>query len=68
VWSPRRATLELKVGRNRGAHDVLIHQVRTRAMTEKLSHAKLVIDSDAEHGFLVQHVHDFAREVLDFLD
>jgi pimeloyl-ACP methyl ester carboxylesterase len=37
------------------------------AMSQRLPHAKVVLYSDAGHGFLFQHAADFGREVLEFL-
>ena len=50
-----------------GAHDRMIDAYGTFAMASRLPHAKAILYSDAGHGFLFQHVTDFAREVLEFL-
>ena len=50
-----------------GAHDVLIHAFGTYAMARRLPQAKIILYSDAGHGFLFQHADDFSDEVLRFL-
>ncbi|MCX5355811.1 alpha/beta fold hydrolase [Streptomyces mirabilis] len=50
-----------------GAHDVMIHAYGTYAMSQKLPDAKVILYSDAGHGFLFQHPDDFAHEVNRFL-
>ena len=50
-----------------GAHDVLIHAYATYAMSQRLPNGKIVLYSDAGHGFLFQHYEDFAHEVAEFL-
>ncbi len=51
-----------------GAHDVMINSYATYAMSQKLPDAKVVLYSDAGHGFLYQHIEDFAHEVNCFLN
>lgn len=51
-----------------GAHDVMINSYATYAMSQKLPDAKVVLYSDAGHGFLFQHIEDFAHEVNRFLN
>jgi pimeloyl-ACP methyl ester carboxylesterase len=50
-----------------GVHDVLVHPYASYAMSQRLAKGKLVLYSDAGHGFLFQHYEDFAREVTEFL-
>jgi pimeloyl-ACP methyl ester carboxylesterase len=50
-----------------GTNDVMIDAYASFAMVRALPDAKLVLYSDAGHGFLFQHIEDFAREVLAFL-
>lgn len=50
-----------------GVHDVMIHAYGSYAMSLRLPRGKLVLYSDAGHGFLFQHPDDFGREVLEFL-
>jgi pimeloyl-ACP methyl ester carboxylesterase len=50
-----------------GAHDVMINSYATYAMSQRLPDAKVVLYSDAGHGFLFQHIEDFAHEVDQFL-
>ncbi|GAA2898072.1 alpha/beta hydrolase [Streptosporangium fragile] len=50
-----------------GAHDVMIHAYASYAMSQRLPNAKVVLYSDAGHGFLFQHAADFADEVDRFL-
>jgi pimeloyl-ACP methyl ester carboxylesterase len=66
LWD-RVPELELPVLVANGAHDVLIHAYSTYAMSQRLPDAKIVLYSDAGHGFLFQHPEDFAREAADFL-
>ncbi|MCZ9343102.1 alpha/beta hydrolase, partial [Streptomyces sp. TRM76130] len=63
----RQAELTLPVLAANGAHDVMIHAYATYAMSQRLPDAKVVLYSDAGHGFLFQHPEDFAREVNEFL-
>ncbi|MEU7473491.1 alpha/beta hydrolase [Streptomyces sp. NPDC044984] len=63
----RQAELTLPVLAANGAHDVMIHAYATYAMSHRLPDAKVVLYSDAGHGFLFQHPEDFAREVNEFL-
>ncbi|CAL9661456.1 alpha/beta hydrolase [Streptomyces sp. enrichment culture] len=64
----RQAELTLPVLAANGAQDVMIHAYATYAMSQRLPDAKVVLYSDAGHGFLFQHAEDFAREVNAFLD
>src|SRR5262245_19351921 len=66
IWS-RLTELTMPVLVATGAQDVMINAYASFAMTSALPDAKLVIYSDAGHGFLYQHLHDFTREVLRFL-
>lgn len=66
IWD-RITELTMPVLVAHGAHDVMIDAHASFAMTGVLPDAKLVLYSDAGHGFLFQHVEDFAREVLAFL-
>jgi hypothetical protein len=50
-----------------GAHDVLIHAYASYAMSQRLPNGKIILYSDAGHGFLFQHHADLAREVAEFL-
>jgi pimeloyl-ACP methyl ester carboxylesterase len=50
-----------------GAHDAIVHAYQTYAMSQRLPEAKIIIYSDAGHGFLFQHPEDFGNEVRDFL-
>lgn len=63
----RLGELTLPVLVANGAHDVMINSYATYAMSQKLPDAKIVLYSDAGHGFLFQHVEDFAHEVDRFL-
>ncbi|MFI8219891.1 alpha/beta fold hydrolase [Streptomyces sp. NPDC085932] len=64
----RQAELTLPVLAANGARDVMIHAYATYAMSQRLPDAKVVLYSDAGHGFLFQHAEDFALEVNTFLD
>ncbi|MEU6845437.1 alpha/beta hydrolase [Streptomyces sp. NPDC046716] len=63
----RQEELTLPVLVANGAHDVMIHAYATYAMSQKLPNAKVILYSDAGHGFLFQHPEDFAHEVHRFL-
>ncbi|MEU0497472.1 alpha/beta hydrolase [Mycobacterium sp. NPDC006124] len=63
----RLGELTLPVLVANGARDVMINSYATYAMSQKLPDAKVVLYSDAGHGFLFQHVEDFAHEVDRFL-
>jgi len=63
----RLGELTLPVLVANGAHDVMINSYATYAMSQKLPDAKVVLYSDAGHGFLFQHVEDFAHEIDRFL-
>jgi pimeloyl-ACP methyl ester carboxylesterase len=66
IWE-RMTELSMPVLVANGAQDVMINAYASFAMAGVLPDAKLVIYSDAGHGFLFQQIDDFAREVLDFL-
>ena len=66
IWN-RLTELRMPVLVATGAQDVMINAYASFALTSTLPDAKLVIYSDAGHGFLYQHVHDFTLEVLKFL-
>jgi pimeloyl-ACP methyl ester carboxylesterase len=66
IWE-RLPELAMPVLVANGARDVMIDAYASFAMVRVLPDAKLVLYSDAGHGFLFQHVEDFAREVLAFL-
>ncbi|MFC8938940.1 alpha/beta fold hydrolase [Streptomyces griseoincarnatus] len=63
----RQEELTLPVLVANGAHDVMIHAYATYAMSQRLPNAKIILYSDAGHGFLFQHPEDFAHEVNRFL-
>lgn len=63
----RLGELTLPVLVANGAHDVMINSYASYAMSQKLAHAKVVLYSDAGHGFLFQHTADFAHDVNRFL-
>jgi pimeloyl-ACP methyl ester carboxylesterase len=63
----RLGELTLPVLVANGAHDVMINSYATYAMSQKLPDAKVVLYSDAGHGFLFQHIDDFAHDVNRFL-
>ncbi len=63
----RLAELKLPVLVVNGAHDVMINSYATYAMSQQLPDAKVVLYSDAGHGFLFQHIADFAHDVNRFL-
>lgn len=66
VWDQLdQLTLPVLVGN--GAHDVMISSYATYAMSQRLPNAKIVLYSDAGHGFLFQHYQSFGDEVLRFL-
>src|SRR5262249_55357571 len=66
VWD-RLPELSMPVLVANGAHDVMIHAFASYAMSQRLPSAKVILYSDAGHGFLFQHADDFGREVLSFL-
>jgi pimeloyl-ACP methyl ester carboxylesterase len=66
LWD-RMPELEHPVLVANGAHDVLIHAYSSYAMSQRLPNGKIILYSDAGHGFLFQHYGDFAREVAEFL-
>lgn len=66
VWD-RLADITIPVLVANGAHDRMIDAYASYAMAGRLPNAKVVLYSDAGHGFLFQHVDDFTREVLSFL-
>lgn len=63
----RLGELTLPVLVANGAHDVMINAYASYAMSQKLPEAKIVLYSDAGHGFLFQHIDDFAHDVDRFL-
>jgi pimeloyl-ACP methyl ester carboxylesterase len=63
----RQQELTMPVLVANGAHDVMIHAYATYAMSQRLPDAKVILYSDAGHGFLFQHPEDFAHEVNRFL-
>lgn len=63
----RLGELKLPVLVANGAHDVMINSYASYVMSQKLPDAKVVLYSDAGHGFLFQHVDDFAQDVNRFL-
>jgi pimeloyl-ACP methyl ester carboxylesterase len=66
-WWDRVSELAMPVLVANGLHDVMIDSLESWAMTQRLANGKLVIYSDAGHGFLFQHAEDFGQEVLRFL-
>jgi pimeloyl-ACP methyl ester carboxylesterase len=64
----RLGELTLPVLVANGAHDVMINSYASYVMSQKLSDAKVVLYSDAGHGFLFQHIADFAHDVNRFLE
>ncbi|MET0453579.1 MAG: alpha/beta hydrolase [Mycobacterium sp.] len=66
VWD-RLSEVTIPVLVANGAHDRMIDAYATYAMAGRLPHAKAILYSDAGHGFLFQHIHDFTGEVLGFL-
>lgn len=63
----RLSELKLPVLVANGAHDVMIDSYASYAMSKCLPDAKVVLYSDAGHGFLFQHIADFAHDVNRFL-
>jgi pimeloyl-ACP methyl ester carboxylesterase len=51
-----------------GIEDIMIPAIASYAAIGHLRNAKLVLYSDAGHGFLFQHAKDFATEVANFLN
>lgn len=66
VWD-RLADIRIPVLVANGAHDRMIDAYASYAMAGRLPNAKVVLYSDAGHGFLFQHAGDFSAEVLRFL-
>ncbi|MEZ0356362.1 alpha/beta fold hydrolase [Mycobacterium sp. SA01] len=66
IWD-RLAEIAIPVLVANGAHDRMIDAYASYAMAGRLPNAKVVLYSDAGHGFLFQHIDDFTREVLTFL-
>jgi pimeloyl-ACP methyl ester carboxylesterase len=66
VWD-RLHELTLPVLVANGSHDIMISSFASYAMSQRLPNAKLILYSDAGHGFLFQHADEFGREVLSFL-
>ncbi|GGT09343.1 MULTISPECIES: alpha/beta fold hydrolase [Streptomyces] len=50
-----------------GAHGVMIHSYPAYAMSQRPPNAKVILPSDAGHGFPCRHPEDFAHEVSRFL-
>jgi pimeloyl-ACP methyl ester carboxylesterase len=63
----RLTELTLPVLVANGGDDVMIHAYGSYAMSQRLPHAKVVLYSDAGHGFLFQHHQEFGQEVTRFL-
>lgn len=63
----RLADLKLPVLVANGSHDVMINSYASYAMSLRIADVKVVLYGDAGHGFLFQHIADFAREVHEFL-
>lgn len=51
-----------------GAHDVMLPAYRSYVLSQQAPDAKLVLYPDAGHGFLFQHIDDFAAEIDRFLE
>ena len=66
-YHDRLGELKLPVFVANGAHDVMINAYASYVMSQKLPDAKVVLYSDASHGFLFQHIDDFAHDVNRFL-
>jgi pimeloyl-ACP methyl ester carboxylesterase len=66
VWD-RLPELTLPVLVANGAHDVMINAFASYAMSQRLPNARVILYSDAGHGFLFQHAEEFGHEVLRFL-
>ena len=66
IWD-RLGEVEIPVLVANGAHDGMIDAYASYAMAGRLPNAKVVLYSDAGHGFLFQHIDDFTSEVLNFL-
>lgn len=66
IWD-QLETLTLPVLVANGSHDMMISAFASYAMSQKLPHAKVILYSDAGHGFLFQHFEEFGNEVLRFL-
>ena len=66
VWD-RLGQLTLPVLVANGSRDVMISAYASYAMSQRLPNAKVILYSDAGHGFLFQHAQEFGHEVLRFL-
>ncbi len=66
VWD-RLGELTLPVLIANGLHDVMIDAYASYAMAQRLPNAKVILYSDAGHGFLFQHPEEFGHDVLRFL-
>ncbi|WP_431816562.1 alpha/beta fold hydrolase [Gordonia jacobaea] len=66
VWD-ELADIQIPVLVANGAHDRMIDAYATYAMAGRLPNAKILLYSDAGHGFLFQHLADFTGEVVKFL-
>ncbi|MGV9859051.1 alpha/beta fold hydrolase [Gordonia sp. NPDC003425] len=67
VWD-RLAEITIPALVANGSHDRMIDAYATFAMAGRLPDAKIVLYSDAGHGFLFQHIDDFTGEVVRFLE
>jgi pimeloyl-ACP methyl ester carboxylesterase len=66
-WWERLDELAIPVLLANGTQDVMVDAIATYAAARRLTNARTVLWSDAGHGFLFQHVDEFAREVAWFL-
>jgi pimeloyl-ACP methyl ester carboxylesterase len=66
VWD-RLPELGMPVLVANGAQDVMISAFASYSMSQRLPDAKVILYSDAGHGFLFQYAGDFGREILTFL-
>jgi pimeloyl-ACP methyl ester carboxylesterase len=66
VWD-RLPELGMPVLVANGAQDVMISAFASYSMSQRLPNAKVILYSDAGHGFLFQYAGDFGREILTFL-
>jgi len=66
AWD-RLESLTMPVLVANGAHDVMTSAYNSFAMSQRLPDAKVILYSDAGHGFLFQHHAEFAADVEAFL-
>jgi pimeloyl-ACP methyl ester carboxylesterase len=66
IWD-RLDELTVPVVVANGSHDVMIHAFASYAMSQRLPNAKVILYSDAGHGFLFHRADEFGREVFEFL-